>query len=99
MKRLLGISLALVSFGFGLSAEAKSAGSPANSATSMTVSSSQEWRRDRWNRRVYRRRGVRRVTQSRVVRVGRRLYRETYLVSYLPNGRTNTRLISRVRIS
>ena len=99
MKRLLGISLALASLGVGLSAEAKATGSYANSATTMTVSSSQEWRRDRWNRRVYRRRGVRRVTQSRVVRVGRRLYRETYLVSYLPNGRTNIRLISRVRIS
>jgi len=99
MKRLLGISLALVSFGFGLTAEAKATGSPAHSATTMTVSSSQEWRRDRWDRRASRRRSVRRVTQARVVRIGRRLYRETYLVSYLPNGRTNTRLISRVRIS
>ena len=97
MKRLLGISLALASFGFGFSAQAKATGS-ANSAASMTVSA-QEWHRDRWDRRINRRRAVRRVTQARVVRVGRRLYRETYLVSYLPNGRTNTRLISRVRIS
>ena len=99
MKRLLGISLALASLGFSLSAEAKAAGSAANGTPSVTVSSGQEWRRDRWDRRAYRRRGVRRVTQARVVRIGRRLYRETYLVSYLPNGRTNTRLISRVRIS
>ncbi|HEY6230008.1 MAG TPA: hypothetical protein VIW64_01980 [Pyrinomonadaceae bacterium] len=99
MKRLLGISLALASFGFGLSAEAKATAPSASSAAGMTVSSSQEWRRDRWDRRVYRRRAVRRVTQARVIRIGRRLYRETYLVSYLPNGRTNTRLISRVRIS
>jgi hypothetical protein len=37
-------------------------------------------------------------TQSRLVRYGRRLYRETYLVTYWGNGRTDTRLISRTRV-
>jgi hypothetical protein len=38
------------------------------------------------------------VTQTRLVRVGRRTFRETYQITYLPNGRTQTRLISRVRV-
>lgn len=46
-----------------------------------------------------RRNNVRRVvTQTRNVRVGRRLYRETYRVVYRPNGTTRTQLISRVLI-
>ena len=57
----------------------------------------------RQNRRVqqntrYNRRGVRVVTQTRNVRVGRRLYRETIQIKYLPNGRTNTTVLNRVRI-
>jgi len=101
MKKLLGITLALASFGTGLSAELKANELPRDSATvlSANASASAQWQRDRWDRRVYRRRAARRVTTSRVIRVGRRLYRETYLVTYLPNGRTNTRLISRSRIS
>ena len=41
---------------------------------------------------------VRVATRSRLVRVGRRLYRETYQIRVLPNGRATTRLISRVRV-
>lgn len=37
-------------------------------------------------------------TTTRIVRVGRARYRETYRVTYLPNGRTRSRLISRVRV-
>ena len=100
MRRLLGITLALTSLGFGsLSGEAKGTELSANNATVLSANASPQWQRDRWGRRVYRRRAVRTRTQSRVVRIGRRLYRETFLVSYLPNGRTNTRLVSRVRIS
>lgn len=99
MRRLLGI-IALASLGFGgLSSKAKATELSANGATVLSANASPQWERDRWGRRVYRRRAVRTRTQSRVVRIGRRLYRETFLVSYLPNGRTNTRLISRVRIS
>jgi hypothetical protein len=100
MRRLLGITLALVSFGYtGLSSDAKATELSANGATVLSASASSQSQRDRWGRRTYRRRAVRTTTRSRVIRIGRRLYRETYLVSYLPNGRTNTRLISRVRIS
>jgi hypothetical protein len=72
-----------------------------------------QWQRDRYGRRDdrrydrrYNRRYDRRYnrfnrrqrTVSRVVRYGRGLYRETYLVTYWANGQYNTRLISRRRI-
>lgn len=97
MKRLLGITLALVSMGFVASSEAKATElSHANSAA--TASAAAQWQRDRYGRR-YHRRPVRVTTRSRVVRYGRRLYRETYRVRYLANGRTDIDLISRIRIS
>lgn len=37
-------------------------------------------------------------TTTRLVRLGYRTYRETYQVRSLPNGRTQTTLISRVRV-
>ena len=78
----------------GLGSEAK-----ANeiSTNSEVVASSAQWQRDRYGRRIYNRR--RTVRRTRVVRIGRRLYRETYVVRYLPSGYIDTRLISRVRIS
>jgi hypothetical protein len=102
MKKVLGIALAIATLGMGVSAEAKASDvSQANST--VAASSAAQWQRDRYGRR-YDRRNDRRygrqrsVTQSRLVRYGRRLYRETYLVTYWPNGRTNTRLISRTRV-
>ena len=98
-KGFLGIALALVSMGFVASAEAKTTGS-----STLAANAAPQWQRDRYGDRRYDRRndrsyGRRRtVTQSRYVRYGRRLYRETYLVTYWPNGRTNTRLISRQRV-
>ncbi|HSK71191.1 MAG TPA: hypothetical protein VK892_05815 [Pyrinomonadaceae bacterium] len=50
------------------------------------------------NRRYENRSRVRTTYQSRMVRRGRALYRETYRVMYLPNGRVNTQLVSRVRV-
>ena len=44
------------------------------------------------------RRGVRVVTQTRIVRAGRQRFRETVQIRYQPNGRTTTRVISRVRV-
>lgn len=105
MKRVLGITLALLSMGFVISAEAKPA--DVSSQSTAAASSASQWQYDRYGRRYdrrYNRRYDRRydrarsVTRSRVIRYGRRLYRETYLVTYWPNGRTNARLISRYRI-
>ena len=99
MKKLLALALSLASIGFvAASAEAKAAG-PSNStiaATATAVPQGERWEQGRRNRRYHR--GVRRVTQTRLVRSGRRTYRETYQITYLPNGRTQTRLISRVRV-
>jgi len=46
-----------------------------------------------------RRRARRTVTTTRVRRVGRYRYRETIRVTYLPNGRTRTQVIRRVRLA
>lgn len=97
MKRVLGLILALSSMGFVVSAEAKTA-NVSNENSTIAASSAPQWERYR-NRRYERRYDRRRsVTRSRLVRYGRRLYRETYLVTYWPNGRTDTRLISRQRV-
>ena len=98
-KRLLGIALAIVSMGFVVSAEAKST-DVSNVNSTVVANAAPQWQRDRYGRRYDRRYENRRrtVTRSRYVRYGRRLYRETYLVTYWPNGRTNTRLISRQRV-
>ncbi len=100
MKRVLGIALALVSMGFVVSAEAKTAN--VNSETVTVANAAPQWQRDRYGRRndrYDRRYNRRQRTFSRVVRYGRRLYRETYLVTYRSNGRYDTRLINRTRIS
>src|SRR5262245_23580580 len=104
MKRLLGIALTLASIGF------VAPSSPVNAtelsrggntvATNANASQQWGWQRDRYGRRIYNnRRRSRVVTRSRIVRQGRRVYRETYAVRFFPNGRTDTRLISRVRIA
>jgi hypothetical protein len=99
MKKVLGIALAIATLGIGVSAEAKATDVSQQHST-VAASSAAQWQRDRYGRR-YERRGENRrrsVTRSRLVRYGRRLYRETYLVTYWPNGRTDTRLISRTRV-
>ena len=95
MKRVLGITFALLTLGFVVPAEAKTAG---NSLSNSTVAASYAPQWGRYNRRPNRAR-TRTVTRSRYVRYGRRLYRETYVVRYYANGRTDTRLISRTRVS
>jgi hypothetical protein len=96
-KRVLGIALAIVSMGFVVSAEAKTTDVSQVNST-IAANAAPQWG-DRYGRRYDRRYNRRRtVTRSRYVRYGRRLYRETYLVTYWPNGRSNTRLISRQRV-
>ena len=98
MKKVLGIALAIASLGIGVSAEAKASDVSQQNST-VAASTTAQWQRDRNGRRYDRRYNRQRsVTRSRLVRYGRRLYRETYLVTYYGNGRTNTRLISRTRV-
>lgn len=70
----------------------------ANAATTNTVSEPQVNVRIGQPRRRWNNRRVRTVTRTRIVRVGFRTYRETYRIMYLPNGRTRTTVISRVRV-
>lgn len=93
MKKVLGLVLTLASIGFAApTTEAKASGVAASTAAGSAV----QWRGGQWRNRNRR---VRVVTQTRLVRRGRRVFRETYRVRYLPNGRTQTTLISRVRVS
>jgi len=97
MKKLLGLVIAFASIGVvGVASEAKANEASLNAVT-IAANASPQWERDRRGRRANNRQ--RSVRRTRVVRVGRRLYRETYVVRYLPNGRVHTQLISRVRIS
>jgi hypothetical protein len=86
MKKLLALTLSLASVGFVASS------TEANAATVAPQVRVQIGQGRRYNRRV------RVATQTRLVRSGRQVYRETYQIRYLPNGRTRTRLISRVRV-
>jgi hypothetical protein len=91
MKKLLGLTLTLASIGFIAPAETRAAAANVSTNESaVSYAAAPQWRGG--NRRVRVR------TYSRLVRVGRRVYRETYQIRYLPNGRTRTRLLSRVRV-
>ena len=104
MKKLMALALTLSSFGFlGLGATTANAATTAK-APQIRVRIGQQhdrdWRRYReWDRNRRWNSGVRTVQTSRFVRRGFHTYRETYLVRYYPNGRTDTTLIARQRIS
>lgn len=99
MKKFAVLSILLLSaIAFVPAVEAKSSNSVSAAASAALEP---QWRRqnDRRNRQIRNNRGrVQVVTQTRIVRVGRQRYRETIQVRYLPNGRTQTRVLSRVRI-
>ncbi len=98
MKNLFAITLMLLSLGFAGLGETQAAAS--NKMSNVANAVPQEWRYRGQRDRNWRNRGrVRVVRTSRIVRYGFRTYRETYLVRYLPNGRTQTTLISRERIA
>ena len=96
MKKLLGLTLSLAAIGF-VAPPAKAAESSVSAAHTVAANAVEP----QWPNRIRRGRNngrVRVVTQTRLVRRGRQVYRETYQVRYLPNGRTRARLISRVRV-
>ncbi|MCA1624400.1 MAG: hypothetical protein LC768_00580 [Acidobacteria bacterium] len=94
MKKLLTLSMLLASIAFtAFSTEAKTTTANNVVAPQIQIQLGQNRRNNRRNYRT-----VRVVTQTRNVRVGRRLYRETYQTRYMPNGRVVTRIINRVRI-
>ena len=93
MKKLFGMVMLVASMTFiGASANAATGGAAAAQRRRVQVVQRPN-RMRRWNNR---RAHV--VTQTRIVQRGRWRYRETYEVIYRPNGMTQTRLISRVRV-
>ena len=102
MKKLLGLALSIASIGFvAPSVEAKAATPGVSPAASVATPAAVQWEnrgRRQWGNRRWGNRPVRVATQTRFVRSGRRLFRETYQTTYFANGRTQTRLISRVRV-
>jgi len=105
MKKLLLTILLLSSFSFIGASNIASAATPVVGKPQVRIQIGQRrrrWRdRDRDRDRDYARGdriGYGR-TFTRDVQRGWRVYRETYQVRYLPNGMTQTVLISRVRIN
>jgi hypothetical protein len=93
MKKLFITALILGTMSFAIpTAEAKT---PVTSMNAAAEAAPQIYRGR--NRRWHNRR-TRVVTRTRITRVGRYRYRETIRTTYLPNGRTRTQVISRVRI-
>lgn len=90
MKKLLVLSLMLGSMAFAVpSIEAKTNASTMASDPQIRVQIGGRQR----NRRV------RTVTRTRIVRTRYGAFREVYRITYLPNGRTRTQVISRTRIN
>jgi hypothetical protein len=102
MKKLFTLVLTLASFAFVVpSSESGTASAAAVGTPQLRIQVGQRRRNRNWRR--YENRGERigygRVyTTTRLVQRGYRTYRETYRVMTLPNGRTQTTLISRVRV-
>lgn len=91
MKKILSLSLLAASIGImSFSAEAKT--NEPLSLTKGSASTEYSVQPRRWNRRP------RVTTRTRIIRRGYATYRETYRITWYANGRTTTRLISRVRI-
>jgi hypothetical protein len=97
MKRFLALALTLASVGLTASAAEAKAGVEGGAVASRAAVApvAIQWRR---GGRDWGRNRVRVTTQTRLVRRGRQVWRETYQVMYRPNGMTQTRLISRERV-
>jgi hypothetical protein len=104
MKKLLALALSFASLAFtALPADAKATPSSISPTTAIVAQGiAPRWerqnrgRQDRFER--HNSHGARTVIQTSYVRYGRRVFRETYLVRFLPFGRVETRLISRERV-
>jgi Flp pilus assembly protein CpaB len=90
-KKLLVLPVALASVFFFASAANAAESTSSSSVGSLNYSAAPQWRGRQ-------RRQVLVSYQTRNVRVGRRVYRETYRVTQRPNGRVITQLISRTQI-
>lgn len=96
MKKFLALSLILGSAVIFTPSETKAA-ETSSTNTAVNLNESPQIRVQIGGRQ---RRGqrMRVVNRTRIVRRGFATYRETIQIRYLPNGRTTTRVINRVRI-
>ena len=94
MKKFITLSLLIASFAFTATFASAQSYNPQRGGYDQNRRGDQ--RDNRWNNRRNNR--VRTVTQTRIVRQRNRVFRETIRITYLPNGRTRTQVISRVRI-
>ena len=97
MKKLLGLALTVMAFLFvapDMYTGSTAVAGVANPQIRVEIGQ----HNDRWRNRN---RGYygRTYTQTRYVRRGWRTYRETYQITYFPDGRTQTTLVDRVRVS
>ena len=93
MKKIITLSMLLVTFAFTATFASAQSYFPQNDRYDRSQ------RDNRWEDRNWRNnRGVRIVTRTRIVRQGWRTFRETIQIKYFPNGRTTTKIISRMRI-
>lgn len=92
MKKFLALSLLLGSMVFAAASSAEAGTTSENAKNAIELNAAQRY--GRWQRN----RGVRVVNRTRIVRVGGRVYRETIQTRFWGNGRSQTRVISRVRV-
>ena len=83
MRKFLSIAFVITAFVFAASASANA----------------QTWRNQRNQQVRQNQRGVRTYNQTKTVWINGRQYRETYQVKVRPNGKTTSKLISRVQIN
>ncbi|SRR6266404_3282946 len=101
MKKILTLILALASFGFVSSMNDAKANIAVGGKPQIRIQIGRQryrrpdYDRDWRNRSNY---GYGYQTETRLVQRGWHTYRETYQIRYLPNGRTETTLISRERV-
>jgi hypothetical protein len=105
MKRLITLTLALASIGFFGLGSNLTTNTEAKALTPQVRIQIGPRRNRRWRDRDYENRGDRvgygygrTVVETRLVQRGWHTYRETYRVTYFPNGETQTTLISRMRV-
>ena len=93
MKKAIVFSLMFLASGIVAPASAEANNTGATTATTSEVQVYGQRRGRNWNRGR-----VRIVTRTRIISLNGRRYRETYRITYLPNGRTRIQVISRVRV-
>ncbi len=100
MKKFITLSLLLTSIAFSATfASAQTYNPQQNRNDQNQRDNRRDDRRDtQRNDRNDNWRGERTVTQTRIVRKGKKVYRETIQIKYKRNGKTETKVINRVRI-